>query len=106
MCAARQGNIAVAIHIDEGPQWVVDDLAIHGATQFKPAELPSLASSTGQPFSEVNIANDRETMLTFYYTRGFPKASFNASWQTGDARARQRGLHTSRKATASTFARC
>jgi outer membrane protein assembly complex protein YaeT len=76
------GNIAVTVHIEEGPQWVVDDLAIHGATQFKPAELPSLASSKGQPFSEVNIANDRETLLTFYYTRGFPKASFNASWKT------------------------
>jgi len=77
----RPGSIAVTVHVDERRQWVVDNLAIRGATQFKPAELPSLASSTGQPFSEVNIANDRETMLTFYYTRGFPKASFNASWQ-------------------------
>ena len=78
----QPGNIAVTVHIDEGPQWVVDDLTIHGAAQFKPADLPSLASSTGQPFSEVNIANDRETVLTFYYSSGFPKASFNASWQT------------------------
>jgi outer membrane protein assembly complex protein YaeT len=76
------GNIAVTVHIDEGPQWVVDDLAIRGATQFKPAELPSLASSAGQPFAEVNIANDRDTVLTFYYTRGFPKATFNAAWRT------------------------
>jgi outer membrane protein assembly complex protein YaeT len=74
-------SIAVTVHVDEGPQWIVDDLAIRGATQFKPAEFPNLASSTGQPFSEVNIANDRETVLTFYYTRGFPKASFNASWR-------------------------
>jgi outer membrane protein insertion porin family len=78
----QAGSIAVTVHIREGAQWLVDDLAIHGATQFKPAELPSLASSGGQPFSEVNIANDRETVLTFYYTRGFPKASFNASWRT------------------------
>jgi outer membrane protein assembly complex protein YaeT len=78
----QAGSIAVAVHIEEGTQWLVDDLAIRGATQFKPAELPSLASSSGQPFSEVNIANDRETVLTFYYTRGFPKASFKASWRT------------------------
>jgi len=78
----QPGSIAVIMHVDEGPQWVVDDLAIHGATQFKPAELPSLASSSGQPFSEVNIANDRETVLTFYYTRGFPKVTFNAAWRT------------------------
>jgi outer membrane protein insertion porin family len=75
------GDIGVIVHIDEGAQWVVDELTVHGATQFKPDELPSLASSIGQPFSEVNIANDRETVLTFYYTRGFPKATFNASWQ-------------------------
>jgi outer membrane protein insertion porin family len=75
-------DIAVTVHIDEGSQWLVDDLAIHGVTQFKPAQIPSLASAVGQPFSEVNIANDRETLLTFYYTRGFPRAAFNASWRT------------------------
>ncbi len=78
----KAGSIAVTIHIDEGRQWVVDELAINGVAQFKPADLPSLASSDGQPFSEVNIANDRETILTFYYTRGFPKATFSASWRT------------------------
>ena len=77
----KAGDIEVTMHIDEGSQWVVDNLAVHGATQFKPAELPSLASSSGQPFSEVNIANDRDTVLTFYYTRGFPKATFTAAWQ-------------------------
>jgi outer membrane protein assembly complex protein YaeT len=77
----RPGSIAVTIHIDEGPQWVVDDLAIHGSTQLQPADIAALASSTGQPFAEVNIANDRETILTFYYIRGFPKATFNASWR-------------------------
>jgi outer membrane protein insertion porin family len=77
----QPGSIAVTMHVVEGAQWVVDDLAVQGATQFKPSELPSLASSAGQPFSEVNIANDRETVLTFYYSRGFPKATFSANWQ-------------------------
>ena len=78
----RPGDIAVTVQIDEGSQWVVDDLAIHGATQFHEDQLPSLASAAGQPFSEANIANDRDTLLTFYYTNGFPKAAFNASWRT------------------------
>jgi outer membrane protein assembly complex protein YaeT len=78
----KAGSIAVTVHMDEGRQWIVDDLAINGVTQFKRADLPSLASADGQPFSEVNIANDRETILTFYYTRGFPKATFSASWRT------------------------
>lgn len=76
------GDIAVTVHIDEGAQWLVEDLAIHGLTQFKAAGLPGLASAAGQPFSELNIANDRETLLTFYYTHGFPRAAFKASWRT------------------------
>jgi outer membrane protein insertion porin family len=77
----HSANIGVTIHVDEGSQWVVDALAMAGNTVFKTADLPGLASSSGQPFSEVNIAADRDTLLTFYYTRGFPKAAFNASWR-------------------------
>jgi outer membrane protein insertion porin family len=81
-------NIAVTVHLDEGAQWLVSSLAMHGVEKFKESDLPSLASSVGQPFSEVNIANDRETLLTFYYTHGFPKATFNATWRTdGEERA-------------------
>jgi len=74
-------SIGVTMHIDAGRQWRVNDLAIHGNTQFTTKDLPSLASSAGQPFAEVNIANDRETLLTFYYTLGFPQATFHASWR-------------------------
>ncbi|HEX5230562.1 MAG TPA: BamA/TamA family outer membrane protein [Bryobacteraceae bacterium] len=78
----KTGEISVTVNIDEGAQWLVDSLEIRGASQFKPTDIGSLASSDGQPFSETNIANDRETILTFYYTRGFPKAAFKASWRT------------------------
>ncbi len=78
----KQGIIAVTVHIDEGSQWVVDDLAIHGATELKPAELPSLASSAGQPFSGSEYRQrPRNRCSPSTYTRGFPKATFNASWQ-------------------------
>ena len=77
----KPGNIGVTVHIDEGEQWFVDDFSIHGVTAFKPADLPDFASAAGQPFSEVNIANDRDALLTYYYVRGFPKAAFEASWQ-------------------------
>jgi outer membrane protein assembly complex protein YaeT len=78
---AKPGRIAVTVHIDEGEQWLVDDFAIHGVTQFKLADLPDPASAAGQPFAEVNIANDRDSLLTYYYTHGFPKADFKAAWQ-------------------------
>ena len=77
----RPEDIGVTVHIEEGQQWLVDNLALRGLNQFEPANLPGLASAPGQPFSEANIANDRETLLTFYYDRGFPKANFTASWQ-------------------------
>ena len=74
-------DIVVTVHIDEGRQWLVDGLTVQGAPQFKAAGLTALASGVGQPFSEVNIANDRDTVLTFYYNRGFSNATFNASWK-------------------------
>lgn len=77
----KPGSIAVTVHIDEGRQWLVDDFAIQGVTQFKLADLPAPASAAGQPFAEVNIANDRDSLLTYYYTHGFPKAEFKAAWQ-------------------------
>ncbi len=77
----KPGNITVTVHVDEGPQWLVDDFAIHGVTEFKLGDLPAPASAAGQPFSEVNLANDRDSILTYYYTHGFPKAEFKAAWQ-------------------------
>jgi outer membrane protein insertion porin family len=77
----QPGNIAVTVHIEEGAQWLVDNLALRGLNKFEPANLPGFASAPGQPFSEANIANDREALLTFYYDRGFAKANFNASWR-------------------------
>ena len=78
----NSSDIAVTVKIDEGPQWFVDHLAVHGIAQLNPSELTSqFASSDGQPFSEVNIANDRDYLLTYYYSQGFPSAKFNATWQ-------------------------
>jgi outer membrane protein assembly complex protein YaeT len=77
----KPGGIAVTIHIEEGEQWFVDEFSMQGVTEFQPSELPPPASAAGQPFSEVNLASDREAILTYYYTHGFPKATFHAEWQ-------------------------
>jgi len=79
--SGKPGSIGVTMHIDEGRQWLVDDFSIQGVTQFKLDELPPRASAAGQPFAEVNIANDRDSLLTYYYTHGFPKVAFKAAWQ-------------------------
>ena len=76
------GDIAVTLKIDEGPQWFVESLALHGVNQVNADELrPQLASIAGQPFAEVNLASDRDTVLTYYYGHGFPNANLVASWQ-------------------------
>ncbi len=78
----RPGQVAVTLNIDEGPQWLVDRVALNGATQFKPEDLVKrLASAPGQPFAEVDLASDRSELLTYYYEQGFPDADLKVAWQ-------------------------
>jgi outer membrane protein insertion porin family len=77
----KSGEIAVTVNIVEGPQWIVDDLALDGVEQGNREELESkLASAPGEPFSETNLADDRDAVLTYYYGHGFPGADFKAAW--------------------------
>src|SRR5579864_3298341 len=57
----KTGELAVTVRIEENAQWFVDHLDIQCASQLKLDEIvPQLASSAGQPFSETNLASDRE----------------------------------------------
>ena len=78
----KTGQLAVTVKIDEGAQWLVDNLAVNGVSQVDRNDLAAdLASAQGQPFSEVNLASDRNQVLTYYYERGFPDADLKATWQ-------------------------
>ena len=78
----KSGEIAVTVNIQEGPQWLVDHLDVQGIAQADLKDLTeNLASSSGQPFSNVAIASDREYVLTYYFAHGFPSAQFTAAWQ-------------------------
>lgn len=77
----KSSQLSVTVRIEEGAQWFVDHLEINGVNQVKRDELPPLTSVAGQPFSEASLAADREQVLTFYYSRGLPAATFNATWQ-------------------------
>ena len=77
-----KGQVAVTVTITEGTQWIVDNLTVNGVVQEQMKDLmPKLASATGQPFAEVNLAADREYIMTRYYSDGFPNADFKAAWQ-------------------------
>jgi outer membrane protein assembly complex protein YaeT len=73
----KANQIAVTFHIAEGPQSLVSDLRITGVNRVDAETLRTrLSLGSGQPYSDVNIASDRNAILTFYSLQGFPKASF------------------------------
>jgi outer membrane protein insertion porin family len=76
----KAGELAVTVNIDEGPQWMVDNLTVEGIKQIDSKKIVSqLASVARQPFSDVNLASDRVLVLTYYYENGFPQATLEAT---------------------------
>lgn len=86
----KRGQIAVNLRVEEGTQWLVDSVSIEGMAEAERAVIePRLASSPGQPFSEVNIAADRNYILDYYARLGFPMADVQGAWQpAGPQRAK------------------
>ncbi len=73
----KDGQIGVTLNVEEGPQWFVDSLQLEGTSRLDANTLTSgLTSVKGQPFSDVNVASDRNTVLTAYFNNGFPAATF------------------------------
>jgi len=79
----RKNFIAVFIHVTEGPQTLVGSLRIVGNTTQPTTSFPPLNTEPGQPFSDVNIAQDRDILLNYYFNSGFPNATFEASAKPG-----------------------
>jgi len=78
----KTGDVAVTVNITEGPQWTVDTLTIEGAEKLnREAVVSQITSVAGQPFAEVNLASDKNAVLTYYYQNGFPSATFKAAWR-------------------------
>ncbi len=78
----KEGEVAVFLRIREGPQWFVSDLHLEGASPEHAETIRSmLQSAPGQPFSEANVAADRDNILAYYFNRGYPSASFEWSWR-------------------------
>ena len=82
----NQGRISVTIHIDEGPQWIISKLDVDGIAQLdRKTILAKLSSTEGQPFSEFEVAVDRDNILSEYFSQGFPNATFEWSSKPGAA---------------------
>jgi outer membrane protein assembly complex protein YaeT len=68
-------RLAVHIQIEEGPQTVVGAVHIDGNQKVSVNAFPELNTSAGQPYSELNLANDRESILNYYFNHGFSHAT-------------------------------
>ena len=78
----KTGDVAVAVNITEGPQWTVDTLTVEGVEKLnRDVVISQTTSVAGQPFAEVNLASDKNAVLTYYYQNGFPSATFKAGWR-------------------------
>jgi len=85
----KPGYLAVTMQVTEGPQWYVAAVEIAGVTPEERERLLSIISSQpGQPFSEFNVANDRDAVLATFYNNGFPDATFEWSQTPADAENR------------------
>jgi len=67
-------HLAVHIQIEEGPQTLVGAFQIAGNQKIDAGTFPELNTRAGQPYSEQNLATDRELILNYYFNHGFPNA--------------------------------
>jgi outer membrane protein assembly factor BamA len=82
----KPGQVAITINIAQGPQWLVDSVTLNGVAQVDPRTLnATLTSLAGQPFAEVNMARDRNEVLTYYFTQGFRNAAMKGEWRLSSA---------------------
>ena len=70
-------QIAILIEIKEGPQWFVSALDLEGISEDDRAALEMILHSTaGQPYSDLDVALDRDAILDYYFNQGYPQAAF------------------------------
>ena len=80
----KKGDVALTMTITEGAQYLVSAIAVDGITRpDKPQILARLASVPGEPFSETNVALDRDYILNVYYSAGYPDAAFDSRFSPG-----------------------
>jgi outer membrane protein insertion porin family len=81
----RKNNLQVAFHITEGVQSRIADLKIEGNQTISTQALLSVIGSTaGQPYSDSNVASDRNNVMALYYDQGYPEANFRETVSPSD----------------------
>ena len=77
----REPKIYITFRITEGPQTVVENLALQGNTRISGPEITPKSGfrlRPGQPFSPKGLADDRSHIMAAYMDRGFLNAEFDS----------------------------
>jgi outer membrane protein assembly complex protein YaeT len=72
-------HLAVHIQIEEGPQTLNGAVHILGNQKIDAKAFSELKTVEGQPYSEQNLASDRESILSYYFNHGFSNATLDIS---------------------------
>ena len=80
----KPNDLAVTYTINAGTQWRVANLKVEGNARLDLSPIENnFVSIKGQPYAAVNIATDRNTVLEYYYSNGFPAATFRYTTEPG-----------------------
>ena len=90
----KKDHLFVTFHIVEGEQTRIASLELEGNQRISTATLLGVIGSTsGQPYSEADIASDRNNVLALYFNEGFTDAHFQEEIQPTDAPDRLRLIY-------------
>lgn len=73
--AGKEAHLNVLYTVEEGAQQRIAHYRIEGASPAQTARFqPELSATTGQPYSPAKLSQDRETVLTYYFSEGYSNA--------------------------------
>lgn len=87
-----RNHIAVHIQIEEGPQTLVGGFHIVGNRKIDAKVFPELNTTEGQPYSEQNLARDRESILNYYFNHGFSNATLDITTKPSPGQPNQEDI--------------
>ena len=80
-------QLAVHIQIEEGRQTLNGAVQILGNQKLDLKALAELKAIEGQPYSEQNLADDRESILNYYFNHGFSNANLEITTKPSTGQA-------------------
>jgi outer membrane protein insertion porin family len=80
-------HLAVHIQIEEGRQTLNGTVQVLGNQKIDARMFTELKTIEGQPYSEQNLADDRESILNYYFNHGFSNANLEIATKPSPGQA-------------------